>query len=99
VLWLFCWTEIGAEYVGIIQSLISTCRMHDVNPYDYLVDVLQGVDRHPASKIRELTPGVRKGKFADQRTLTARAAIPYYPFSAASTIVAQCQTRATVGRA
>lgn len=64
--WLFCWTEIGAEHVGIIQSLISTCRMHDVNPYDYLVDVLQRVDRHPASKIRELTPRVWKEKFADQ---------------------------------
>jgi hypothetical protein len=26
--WLFCWTELGAEHVGIIQSLISSalCR-------------------------------------------------------------------------
>ena len=30
--WLFCWTEIGAEHIGIIQSLISTCKLHDVNP-------------------------------------------------------------------
>jgi hypothetical protein len=27
--WLFCWTEIGAERVGIIQSLLVTCRLQD----------------------------------------------------------------------
>jgi hypothetical protein len=31
--WLFCWTEVGAERVGIIQSLISTCVIHGVDPY------------------------------------------------------------------
>jgi transposase len=31
--WLFCWTELGAKHVGIIQSLIVTCRQHfAVNP-------------------------------------------------------------------
>jgi transposase len=63
--WLFCWTEIGAELVGIIQSLLVTCRLHQVNPYDYLVDVLQRVDRHPASAVAELTPRLWKEKFAD----------------------------------
>jgi len=63
--WLFSWTEIGAEHVGIIQSLIHTCRLHDVNPYDYLVDVLQRVDCHPASQIQELTPRLWKELFAD----------------------------------
>ena len=63
--WLFCWTEIGAEHVGIIQSLIHTCRLHDINPYDYLVDVLQRVDQHPASSILELTPRLWKENFAD----------------------------------
>ena len=63
--WLFSWTEIGAEHIGIIQSLIVTCRMHDINPYDYLIDVLQRVDRHPANRIHELTPRVWKEKFSD----------------------------------
>lgn len=63
--WLFCWSELGAEHVGIIQSLISTCRMHDVNPYDYLIDVLQRVSIHPASQIQELTPRLWKESFAD----------------------------------
>lgn len=63
--WLFCWTEIGAELVGIIQSLLVTCRLHEVNPYDYLVDVLQRIDRHPASEVADLTPRVWKERFAD----------------------------------
>lgn len=62
--WLFCWTEIGAELVGIIQSLLVTCRLHQVNPYDYLVDVLQRIDRHPASEVADLTPRLWKEKFA-----------------------------------
>jgi len=63
--WLFCWTELGAEQVGIIQSLLVTCNMHGVDPYTYLVDVLQRVSTHPASKIIDLTPRVWKEKFAD----------------------------------
>ena len=64
--WLFCWTEIGAEHVGIIQSLISTCKLHDINPHTYLTDVLQRVSHHPASKIDELTPRSWKEKFVDK---------------------------------
>ena len=63
--WIFCWTELGAEHVGIIQSLISTCRLHDINPYTYLVDVLQRVSIHPASRVEELTPRLWKEHFAD----------------------------------
>lgn len=63
--WLFCWTEIGAEHVGIIQSLLVTCKLQGVDPYTYLVDVLQRVSQRPASKVIELTPRVWKDKFAD----------------------------------
>ena len=60
--WMFCWTEVGAKYVGIFQSLIVTCKMHDINPTTYLVDVLQRVGNHPQSKIDQLTPA-RWGQF------------------------------------
>lgn len=62
--WLFCWSETGAEYVGIVQGLLTTCKLHGVNPYDYLVDVLQRVGQHPASKVHELTPRLWKQHFA-----------------------------------
>jgi len=62
--WLFCWTELGARHVGVIQSLLTTCRLHGVNPHTYLVDVLQRISRHPASRVEELTPRIWKDKFA-----------------------------------
>lgn len=62
--WLFAWTELGARHVGIVQSLIVTCRLHGINPYDYLVDVLQRVGQHPAARVAELTPRLWKQHFA-----------------------------------
>lgn len=63
--WLFCWTEVGARHAGIVQSLIATCRLHDIDPYTYLVDVLQRVGQHPAARVAELTPRLWKQHFAD----------------------------------
>jgi hypothetical protein len=39
----------------VIQGLLSTCRLQGVDPYTYLVDVLQRVQTHPAAKVAELT--------------------------------------------
>ena len=63
--WLFCWTELGGEHVAIIQSLLTTCRLHDVRPHEYLVDVLQRVGDQPAKQAIELTPRVWKRRFGD----------------------------------
>jgi len=63
--WLFCWTELGAERVGQIQSLLSTCVLHGVDPYAYLVDVLQRIDTHPFSAVEQLIPRLWKQHFAD----------------------------------
>src|SRR6267142_309205 len=62
--WLFCWTEVGARHVGIIQSLLASCRLQGVDPYVYLVDVLQRVDTHPAFDVHLLTPRLWKQHFA-----------------------------------
>lgn len=65
--WMFSWTELGARQIGIVQSLLVTCQLHDINAYDYLVDVLQRVDRHPATEVEQLTPRLWKQHFAHQR--------------------------------
>jgi len=62
--WNFCWTEMGAQQLGQLHSLVATCRMHQVDPYTYLVDVLQRVGSHPASRVHELTPRLWKQHFA-----------------------------------
>jgi transposase len=62
--WLFAWTELGAKHIGIVQSLLATCRLHDVNPYDYFVDVLQRIGQHPATLVQQLTPRLWKELYA-----------------------------------
>ena len=62
--WLFSWTELGAKHIGIVQSLLVTCRLHDNDPYDYFVDVLQRMAQHSAFKVHELTPRLWKDLFA-----------------------------------
>ena len=65
--WLFSWTELGARQIGIVQSLIVTCQLHDINAYDYLVDVLQRIDHHPTASVALLTPRLWKQHFAHER--------------------------------
>ena len=62
--WLFCWTEVGARYVGIVQSLLASCRLQGIDPYVYFVDVLQRMDTHPAFEVHLLTPRLWKQCFA-----------------------------------
>ena len=61
---LFCWTELGARHVGILQSWIVTCRLHQIDPCDYPVDVLQRLGQPPANRVHELTPRMWKKNFA-----------------------------------
>jgi len=59
-------TEMGAEHVGIVQSLLEICRLHNIGPYDHFVDVLQRVKAHsPLQQMDELTP-----HHSDRRTAT-----------------------------
>jgi len=54
--WMFCFTELGARNSAILYSLVSSCRILNINSYDYLVDVLQRVQVHPNSQVQELIP-------------------------------------------
>jgi transposase len=44
--------------------VLSTCKLHDINPTTYLTDVLQRVSQHPAKDVADLTPRLWKEKFA-----------------------------------
>ncbi len=61
---LSAWTGLGAKHLGIVQSLLVTCRLHDIDPHIYLLEVLQRVGDHPASRVAELTPRLWKQHFA-----------------------------------
>ena len=63
--WLFCWSEVGAKYAAIAFTLIECCKLHGVNPWEYLVDVLQRIDTHPARDVHLLKPKLWKEQFGD----------------------------------
>lgn len=45
---LSCWTEVGAEHLAVLHSLLVTGRLQGVDACACLVDVLQRVGQHPA---------------------------------------------------
>lgn len=54
--YLFAGSHDAAQNAAIIYSLLATCKLHDVNAYDWLKYVLTAMPTHPASRIRELLP-------------------------------------------
>lgn len=54
--WLFAGSDAGAERAAIIYSLIASCKLCEIDPFEYLRDVLDCVSTHPASRIAELAP-------------------------------------------
>lgn len=62
--WMFHVTEVGARYGAIFYSLIQSCAIAGVNVTEYLVDVLQRIDTHPAADVHLLTPKLWREHFA-----------------------------------
>ena len=58
---LFAGSDGGAEHWAAIASLIETCKLNDVDPLAYLIDVLTRiVNGHPNSAIDQLLPWAYK---------------------------------------
>lgn len=54
--WLFVGSERGGHAAALYMSLIQSCKNCDVNPWEYLNDMLRRIMEHPVSKLRELLP-------------------------------------------
>lgn len=53
---LFAGSAEHAQNLAMLHSIIATCRLHAVNPYEYIRDMLILIQTHPASRIDELMP-------------------------------------------
>ena len=51
---LFCGNHEAAQNMAIVCSLLATCRNHDVNPRDYLNDVISQMPYHTKASHEEL---------------------------------------------
>ena len=60
--WLFAGSEGGARSAAILFSITGSCRLHGIDPWEYLHDVLGRINDHPVNRIRELTPANWAGK-------------------------------------
>jgi transposase len=54
--YLFAGSPEGAHRLAIIYSLVATCKLNGINPYEYFYDVLPKIPTYPAKNIAELTP-------------------------------------------
>jgi transposase len=54
--WLFAGSPKGGERAAVIYSLIATCKLQGVEPFEYLRDVLTRLPEHPRERMAELTP-------------------------------------------
>ena len=54
--WLFAGSFEGAKRAALLYSLVQSCQLVDVPPFDYLRDVLLRVATHPQAAIAQLTP-------------------------------------------
>ena len=97
--WLFCWTEVGAECVGDVQSLLATGLLQEVDPYTYLVDVLQRIDDHPFTDVATLTSGCGRNTSPATRSGQPSTATSRTPVLEAWQPAAQIQEPYRVGKA
>ena len=52
--YLFCGNHEAAQNMAVVCSLLATCRNHDVNPRDYLNDVISQMPYHTKASYEEL---------------------------------------------
>jgi transposase len=54
--YLFAGSHEAAQRAAMVYSLLATCKLHGINPYDWLKDVLQRMHLYTTSSIEELLP-------------------------------------------
>src|SRR5690606_1066247 len=54
--YLFAGSHEAAQRAAMMYSLFASCKKCDVNPEDWLKDVLNRISDHPINKIEELMP-------------------------------------------
>jgi transposase len=54
--YLFAGSHEAAQRAAMVYSLFATCRLHNINPYDWLKDVLERTHLYSTNNIAELLP-------------------------------------------
>ena len=54
--WLFAGSHEAAQRSAMLYSLFATCKLHNIDPMQWLTEVLAKIKDHPINKIKELLP-------------------------------------------
>jgi hypothetical protein len=54
--YLFAGSHNGARRAALIYSLLISCKLQGLNPYEYLQDVLERLPLHPVNQLADLLP-------------------------------------------
>ncbi|HEX6430611.1 MAG TPA: IS66 family transposase [Niastella sp.] len=54
--YLFAGSHEAAKRSGMLYSLLGTCKMHHIEPYNWLKDVLHCIADHPVNRVQQLLP-------------------------------------------
>lgn len=58
--YMFSGSHGGAQRSAMFYSFMGSCKLHNVNPMEWLVDVLEKINTHPHEQIHELLPHLWK---------------------------------------
>ncbi len=64
--WLFTASPRGGHVAATVYSLVESCKLANVNFFEYVRDVLVRICTHPASKVDDLRPMRWKALRAEQ---------------------------------
>lgn len=62
--WMFFGSENGGENAEVLMSIISTCKRHSVEPWQYLRNVIETLVLNPDTNLEELLPHIWKNRRA-----------------------------------
>lgn len=54
--YLFAGSHNGAQRAAMLYSFLGTCKINDINPFEWLRSTLDRMPNHPVNKISELLP-------------------------------------------
>jgi hypothetical protein len=58
--YLFAGSHARAERAAVVYSLLGSCKLQNINPYDYPPDVLRRLPEQPVNRLAELLPPLWK---------------------------------------
>ena len=54
--YLFAGSHEAAQRSGMLYSLLGTCKLHEIEPHQWLCEVLQTIGDHPINQVADLLP-------------------------------------------